>query len=118
MFEGPMNDLVRIDADVRRLAERLAREAESLATEAGREKAQSADPFWDLRHVAGKTLFDTLAERTAAHEVLHRDGLLRWSHELLQARIGRDLAIEDAARGRTLRLLGPPGRVRPVAAAP
>lgn len=98
MFEAPMNDLVRIDADVRRLAERLARESDSLATEEGREKARSADPFWDLRHVAGKTLYDALAERTAEHEVLHRDGLLRWVHELLQARIGRDLAIEDAAR--------------------
>ncbi len=100
MNDAPLTDWLRLDADVRRAWERLARE--DLGTEEGRELAARRDPFADVRHVAGQSTHRALVEREpAAHEVLHRDALLRWVHELLQARIGRDLVIEDAKRVHT-----------------
>lgn len=99
MSDPAIADLGRLDADVRRAAERLAEEAKELGTEEGRERARDRDPWQGIRHVSGASTYTSLAERTAApHEVLHRDALLRWVHELTQARIGRDLLLEDASR--------------------
>lgn len=55
------------------------------------------DPFDGLRHVAQQSTYRALIEsEPPAHEVLVRDGLLRWVHELLQTRIAIDLAADEA----------------------
>lgn len=54
------------------------------------------DPFGEQRHVATQATYRALAEaKTAEHEALVRDGLLRWVHELLQRRVGADLATDE-----------------------
>jgi hypothetical protein len=55
-----------------------------------------ADPFGEQRHVATQSTYRALAEaKMAEHEVLVRDALLRWVHELLQRRVGADLATDE-----------------------
>lgn len=54
------------------------------------------DPFREERHVATQSTYRALVEtEPPAHEALVRDALLRWVHELLQRRIGADLAADD-----------------------
>ncbi len=81
-------DLAALDRDVRRAAEKL--EAWRRAPSADR------DPFQDLRHVTTQTTYRAiLAHPASMGEQMHRDALARWVHELLQARIGLDLEVDE-----------------------
>lgn len=54
------------------------------------------DPFGDQRHVATQSTYLSLVEATTPeHERLVHEGLLRWVHELLQRRVGADLATDE-----------------------
>jgi hypothetical protein len=54
------------------------------------------DPFGEQRHVATQSTYRAVADaKTPEHEVLVRDALLRWVHELLQRRVGADLASDE-----------------------
>ena len=91
-------ELFAFDRDVRRAAERLEKQRQWLASGLAKdlERARNFDPF-DVRAVASKATYDTLAEMKPSElDVPLRDALLRWVHELLQARVGSDLAIDDA----------------------
>lgn len=75
-------DRLTLSRDIARADERIARGV--------------ADPFFDLRHVAQQSTYRALVEsEPPAHEVLVRDALLRWVHELLQLRIAADLAADE-----------------------
>ncbi len=94
----PIVDLPALDRDVRRVAQRLEqlRQCLALGTKEGRDKARSFDPF-DPREAATRSTYDALAKDTpSVLDVPLRDGLLRWVHELLQARVGLELALTDA----------------------
>jgi hypothetical protein len=61
-----------------------------------------ADPFGDQRHVATQSTYRALADAKppggwagATDEALVRDALLRWVHELLQRRVGGELASDE-----------------------
>lgn len=55
-----------------------------------------ADPFGDQRHVATQSTYRALVEaKTPEHEKLVREALLRWVHELLQRRVGAELATDE-----------------------
>jgi hypothetical protein len=76
-------DLLSLSRDVARVEERRA--------------AGSVDPFETARHVSTQSTYRALAEATiAAHEEPIREGLARWVYELLQARVGDDLAKDEA----------------------
>jgi hypothetical protein len=70
------SDLITLDRDVR---------AAVLRYEKG------SDPFDDVRHVASRATFRAIGD---ADPLLH-DALRRWVHELLQVRVGSDLATAD-----------------------
>jgi len=94
----PIVDLAALDSDVRRAASRLEqlRHWLALGTREGREKARSFDPF-DVRQTATRATYDALRKDTPSLlDVPLRDGLIRWVHELLQARVGLDLTLTDA----------------------
>lgn len=94
--EGPI-ELVPFDARIRRAAEVAERDRAGIATKKGREDARFVRPFEGLRDVATATHFKALGELAPSpHELAHRDALLRWVHELLQARVGWDLAVDEA----------------------
>lgn len=101
MGSGPL-DLSSLERDVRRAAARLDDERARLAAGGGagadeRAAARRQDPFAELRHTAGQSTYKALLEmKPSAHEVPVRDGLVRWVHELLQARVARDLALDEA----------------------
>jgi hypothetical protein len=92
-------DLVSFDRDVSRAAGRLDQLRGWLATgtAAARERARSFDPFDGVRHTATMAGYRSLQElQPSILDVPLRDGLLRWIHELLQARVGLDLTLADA----------------------
>ena len=92
-------DLLSFDRDVRRAAGRVEQLRGWLAngTPEARERARSFDPFDGVRHTATMSSYRSLKElEPSLLDVPLRDGLLRWVHELLQARIGADLALADA----------------------
>src|SRR5262245_2858200 len=104
---GPLDagalELTQLDRDVRQADERLrqaraALQGESTDANGARSAARTQrDPLERYRHVAGQSTYRALVEKQpAAHEIDHRDALLRWIHELLQARIARDLELDDA----------------------
>lgn len=102
MSEGPI-DLFALDRDVRRASERVTRFAEMLRTKEGREAARSFDPFAGLRHTAGQTTYRSLeAAKPSILDLPLRAGLLRWVYELLQARIGQELTVDDADAAHTI----------------
>ncbi len=92
-------DLVAFDRDVRRAAGRLEqlRGWLSVGTKEARDHARAFDPFDGVRHTATMSSYKRLAEQVPSvlDEPL-RDGLLRWVHELLQARVGHELVLADA----------------------
>src|SRR3954451_4054303 len=95
----PAIDLPALDRDVARAAQRLekVRSWLALGTKEAREKARSFDPFDGLRHTSTKATYDALvALEPSLLDVPMREGLVRWVHELLQARVGFDLALDDA----------------------
>jgi hypothetical protein len=92
-------DLVSFDRDVSRAAGRIEQLRGWLATGTAeaRERARSFDPFAGVRHTATLSSYRSLQqEEPSVLDVPLRDGLLRWVHELLQARVGLDLALADA----------------------
>ena len=94
----PIIDLPALDRDVSRVAQRLERLRQWLAlgTKNGRDQARAFDPF-DARVAAMKSTYDALGKDTPSLlDVPLREGLLRWVHELLQARVGLDLTLTDA----------------------
>ncbi len=96
MLEGPI-DLFTVDTRVAR-GERSFEQARALlATKDGREQARLRDPFESVREVAGQSAFKALRElEPGPAQVLHRDALLRWVHELLQARVSWELTVDEA----------------------
>jgi hypothetical protein len=92
-------DLLAFDRDVRRAAGRVEqlRGWLSFGTKEAREHARVFDPFDGVRHAATMSGYKSLVEQTPSIlDVPLRDGLLRWVHELLQARVGHELALADA----------------------
>jgi hypothetical protein len=92
-------DLPVLDHDVRRAALRAEQLRGLLAkgSDAAREKARSFDVWDGVRHTATMATYRALVELEPTRaDVPLRDALLRWVHELLQVRVGQDLAIEDA----------------------
>ena len=98
-------DLLSFDRDVRRAAGRLEQQRGWLATGTAeaRDRARSFDPFDGVRHTATMSSYRSLQElEPSLLDVPLRDGLLRWIHELLQARVGLDLTLADADALRAL----------------
>ena len=96
---GGALDLLGVDARAARARDAVERDVAQLATAEGREAARHRDPFASdaVREVAGQSTFRALRELApSAPDVPHRDALLRWVHELLQARIGRELVLDEA----------------------
>lgn len=92
-------ELLALDRDVRRAAQRVQQQRGwlTLGTPEAREAARSFDPFDGVRNAAVKGTYAALLElKPSILDVPLRDGLVRWVHELLQARVGLDLAIDDA----------------------
>ncbi len=101
-------ELTLLDPDVRRAAGRVDQRRALLAqgTTDARERARAFDVWEGVRHTATQATFKKLAAmeppRLSLLDVPLRDGLLRWTHELLQERIGQDLALADADACRAL----------------
>ena len=92
-------DLLAFDRDVRRAAGRVDQLRGWLAvgTKEARDHARVFDPFAGVRHTATMSSYKSLVEQAPSIlDVPLRDGLLRWVHELLQARVGHDLELADA----------------------
>jgi len=102
MSGGPI-DFASLERDVRRAAALVDEERARLAAGGSdgveaRELARRHDPFAELRHTAGQATYKALLEmKPSAHDAPARDGLVRWVYELLQARVCRDLALDEAA---------------------
>ncbi|MBX3225486.1 MAG: hypothetical protein KF795_33580 [Labilithrix sp.] len=95
-IEGPI-ELLAVDRKVAAAARSVERGRARLATKAGREEARAGDVFGELRDVAGQSMFAALrAHEPGPLHAPHRDALLRWVHELLQARVGWDLGLDEA----------------------
>ena len=98
-------DLLSFDRDVRRAAGRVdqVRGWLGTGTPEARERARSFDVFEGVRHTATMASYTSLKELVPSIlDVPLRDGLLRWIYELLQARVGLDLALADADAVHTL----------------
>lgn len=91
-------DLPALDRDIRSAACRVEKHrALLLGGREGRERATSFDPFAGLRHTATQQTMAALRElQPSSAEAPLRDGLVRWVYELLQTRIGLELAVADA----------------------
>lgn len=98
-LEGPI-DLATVDGRVARAQRSLERERARLAatpTARARDEARARDPFAGVRDVAGQSMFAALgALDLGPIHAPHRDALLRWVHELLQARVGWELGLAEA----------------------
>jgi hypothetical protein len=113
-MSGSAIDLSVLDRDVRRAAARVEqlRSLLALGTADARERARSFDPWEGARHTAAMTTYRAVTElEPSALDVPLRDGLLRWIHELLQARIGQELALADAEALHALDARLPAGRI-------
>ena len=96
MLDGAI-DLFTADQHVMRAQRSLEQSRALFGTKAGREEARLRDPFVGVRDVAGQTAFKALREHDAgAAQALHKDALLRWIHELLQARVAWELSVDEA----------------------
>ena len=90
-------ELFAVDARAARAQKALEQARALLSTKPGREEARSRDPFEGVRDVAGQSTFKALRELdVGAAQELHRDALVRWVHELLQARVGWELTVDEA----------------------
>lgn len=87
-------DLTKLDRDVRLAAARVEARRAALTAAPAEDRSE---PFGELRSVAGQSTYRALVEaKPSIVEIPHRDALLRWVHELLQARIGHDLVLDEA----------------------
>lgn len=92
-------DLPVLDRDVRRAALRVEqlRVLLNRGNDAALDRARSFDVWDGVRHTASQATYRALVElEPSALDVPLRDGLLRWVHELLQVRVGQELARDDA----------------------
>jgi len=90
-------DLLTADQHVARAQRSIEQSRGLFGTKAGREEARSRDPFAGVRDVAGQSAFKALRELDAgAAQALHKDALVRWIHELLQARVAWELTVDEA----------------------
>ncbi|HVH40943.1 MAG TPA: hypothetical protein VM925_01330 [Labilithrix sp.] len=95
-IEGPI-DLATLDALVARAHESAKRDRGRLGTKEGREQARVFPAFEGARDATVQSTFKALHElEPSPIHVAHRDALLRWVHELLQARIAWELTIDEA----------------------
>lgn len=107
-------DLPVLDRDVRRAAIRIEQLRGLLArgTDDALERARSFDAWDGVRHTATQATYRALVELEPSNaDVPLRDGLLRWVYELLQLRVGHDLAVDDAAAVNAVDPRLAPGRV-------
>lgn len=107
-------DLPVLDRDVRRAAVRVEQLRTWLAkgTPELRAKARSFDPWDGLRHTAVQATYRALVElEPSAMDVPLRNALLRWVHELLQARVGQELARDEADALHAIDARLPAGRI-------
>lgn len=98
MFDGPI-ELSVVDPIVARAHDALVRALPTLDSEDGRAIARRIDPFANVRDVSGQTAYRALQARELAPDspdASHRDALLRWVHELLQARVAWELTVDEA----------------------
>jgi len=89
------SDLLSIDRDVGRAFAAWRSWKQDIA----RDPAPRGDdePLERWRHVAGRSLYDTLGNLSpSVADVPHRDALQRWVYALMQARIGQSLDAETA----------------------
>lgn len=87
-------DLTKLDRDVRLAAARVETRRAALAVAPAEDRSE---PFGELRHTAGQSTYRALVDaKPSVLDFPHRDGLLRWVHELLQARVGHDLVLDEA----------------------
>ncbi|MBS2013232.1 MAG: hypothetical protein JST00_10115 [Deltaproteobacteria bacterium] len=87
-------ELMALDRDVRLASSRVESRRAVLAKGAPEDRSE---PFGELRHTTTQSTYRALVEaKPAAHEVAHRDALLRWVHELLQARVAHELVLDEA----------------------
>lgn len=90
-------DLALLDERVRDVWTSIERAVLRFKTEDGRNEARVFSPFAEHREIASKSTFDAVRSlEPGALESAHRDGLLRWIHELLQARVAWELAVDEA----------------------
>lgn len=106
-------DLPVLDRDVRRAALRVEQLRGLLAkgTDESRARARDFDAWDGVRHTSTMATYRALVElEPSILDVPLRDGLLRWVHELLQVRVGQDLAVDDADAAHAVDPRLPPGR--------
>lgn len=84
-----------LDRDVATAAKELDGWRASLATAEGRTLARAHEPFARVRHVTGQSTYRFLETSKAPHDRTLAEGLRRWVYELLQARVGSSLMIDD-----------------------
>lgn len=97
MTREALLDFRAVDGRVARAARAVDEARGLLEAKEGREEARARDPFDGLRDVAGRSTFDALRELDVGPALaLHRDALVRWVHELLQARVGWGLTVDEA----------------------
>jgi hypothetical protein len=90
-------DLRALDARIARAERATSQILARLRTKEERDDARRLDPFADVRDVTGQSLFRELSSADVSPvEAPHRDALRRWVHELLQARIGWELVLDEA----------------------
>jgi hypothetical protein len=111
MVDIDLGDLARLDRDVARAAAAVDRWRRGLARDP--ESAAEVDPLAGLRHVAVRPTWTALAPGPApAVDAPLREGLRRWVHALLQARVGHadEVALARARTEATGRFEGDPPR--------
>src|SRR5690349_4447568 len=101
-------DLASLDNQVRGAAKEVERVVgkELHKTKEERDLARRFGPFMQAQHreAAGQTTFNVLRDAAglASFEATHRDGLLRWVHELLQTRVAWELIVDLADGAHTV----------------
>jgi len=116
-------ELTLLDPDVRRAAARVDTLRAFLVqgTTDAIDRARSFDPWEGVRHTATQATYKKLAAmdppRLSLLDLPLRDGLVRWTHELLQERIGQELVIADTEACRALDERLPAHRVAALKAA-
>lgn len=97
MHEPAFVDLFDLDRRMARTYERVVHFRDACRSSETWQRVESFDPFASHRLVATLGTFRELHERSLSlADVPLRDALLRWTSEMLQERVARDLALADA----------------------